>query len=99
MVLDEDWNRLANIQVALWCHHTGQYFTSVTDANGFCQFMDLDPDLKYDLAVNAEIQARVGDTSIWQRLNANYPMTALYDIELADSGDGWFTLDIRLFEK
>jgi murein DD-endopeptidase MepM/ murein hydrolase activator NlpD len=97
-VLDEAWNRLGDIQVSLWCNQTGQYITTVTDANGIFQFTDLDPDLKYDLAVNAEILGRDGKTSLWQRLDANHPVTVLYDIELADIGDGWFTVDIRLFE-
>ncbi len=98
-VLDGDWNRLGDVQVALWCQTTGQYLTTRTDANGIFQFNDIDPKWNYDLAVNAEILGDIGTSSIWQQLDETLPSTVLNNIELVDSGDGWFTVDIQLFEN
>ena len=67
-----------------------------TDINGIFEFDDLDPHQKYDLAVNTFHWGDDEECGSWQRMDTTRLSTVLYDIELADSGDGWFTVDIRL---
>ncbi len=60
-----------------------------TDGSGICQFTGLDPNQKYNLAVNAAFDPSNCDCCPFRRVDPGRGSAIRNDVELIDGGDGW----------
>jgi hypothetical protein len=95
-ILDCRGNREAGMYVSLWRHDGRQFVITYTDSRGIYEFHDLDPNQKYNIAVNVVFDPQNADCGPWRKVDPNRNAAVRNNVELLDGGDGWHGEDFWL---